>query len=99
MHPLWCASVTPLHPILVRHSFLQADYDTFVDTLPPDNPRYGLFDYEFETQDHCHKSKMVFFSWYDGLGNLFTAYVTFIVCFNKEYNIIKWKLNFFLPSF
>lgn len=42
---------------------VQADYDSFIDTLPENSPRYGLFDYEFETEDHCHKSKMVFFSW------------------------------------
>ena len=55
-----CASPVSRSPPPTR---AQADYDAFVDALPEDSPRYGLFDYEFETEDHCHKSKVVFFSW------------------------------------
>ena len=41
----------------------EATYDDFVEKLPPNECRYGLFDMEFETKDGRPTSKLVLIAW------------------------------------
>lgn len=38
-------------------------YDDFSAGLPEGDCRYAVFDYEFVTDDQCHKSKIFFIAW------------------------------------
>ena len=39
-------------------------YDDFLAALPEDDCRYAVFDYEFVTDDSCHKQKIFFIAWW-----------------------------------
>eukprot|EP00897_Mesotaenium_endlicherianum_P006981 jgi/Mesen1/6310/ME000325S05443 len=41
----------------------EESYDQFAASLPENDCRYGLFDYDFTTEDNCQKSKIFFISW------------------------------------
>ncbi|XP_022770409.1 actin-depolymerizing factor 10-like [Durio zibethinus] len=38
-------------------------YQDFTNSLPADECRYAVFDYNFTTNENCQKSKIVFFAW------------------------------------
>ncbi|CAM6094137.1 unnamed protein product [Calypogeia fissa] len=38
-------------------------YDAFSSSLPESDPRYGVFDFDFVTEDNCQKSKIFFIAW------------------------------------
>ncbi|KAK6142819.1 hypothetical protein DH2020_023167 [Rehmannia glutinosa] len=38
-------------------------YQDFADSLPSDECRYAVFDYDFTTNENCHKSKIFFIAW------------------------------------
>ncbi|KAL8172484.1 hypothetical protein V2J09_024288 [Rumex salicifolius] len=38
-------------------------YDDFTSSLPADECRYCVFDYDFTTDEHCQKSKIFFIAW------------------------------------
>lgn len=38
-------------------------YEDFTDSLPADQCRYAVFDYDFTTDENCHKSKIYFIAW------------------------------------
>ncbi|QDZ25306.1 actin-depolymerizing factor [Chloropicon primus] len=40
-----------------------AGFDEFTEALPENDPRYAVFDFEWETKDGCKKSKIVFVTW------------------------------------
>ncbi|KAL3623054.1 Actin-depolymerizing factor 4 [Castilleja foliolosa] len=40
-----------------------ASYDDFAATLPPDECRYCVYDFDYVTADKCHKSKIFFIAW------------------------------------
>ncbi|CAK9191535.1 unnamed protein product [Sphagnum troendelagicum] len=40
-----------------------ASYEDFTTELPENDCRYGVFDFEFTTEDNCQKSKIFFISW------------------------------------
>lgn len=39
-------------------------YEDFINTLPEADCRYAVFDYDFTTDENCHKSKIFFIAWY-----------------------------------
>ncbi|CAN1766555.1 Actin-depolymerizing factor 6 [Linum perenne] len=39
-------------------------YDDFTASLPDNDCRYAIYDYDFVTSDNCQKSKIFFFAWY-----------------------------------
>jgi len=39
-----------------------ASFDDFIEALPESEPRYAVFDFEFD-RDGCKKSKIVFVTW------------------------------------
>ena len=40
-----------------------ATYDDFIAHLPPDEPRYAVYDFEYTTKDGRPADKVVFISW------------------------------------
>ena len=40
-------------------------YDDFTASLPADECRYAVFDFDFTTNENCQKSKIFFIAWYD----------------------------------
>lgn len=45
-------------------------YQDFADSLPANECRYAVYDYDFTTDENCHKSKIYFIAWYGNI-NLF----------------------------
>ncbi|KAL2937116.1 Actin-depolymerizing factor 5 [Bienertia sinuspersici] len=39
-------------------------YDDLAASLPDDDCRYAVFDFDFVTVDNCRKSKIFFIAWY-----------------------------------
>jgi len=39
------------------------NYDSFTASLPETECRYGVYDFDFVTEDNCQKSKIIFISW------------------------------------
>lgn len=39
-------------------------YDELAASLPTDDCRYAVFDFDFVTVDNCRKSKIFFIAWY-----------------------------------
>ena len=40
-------------------------YEDFTNSLPANECRYAVFDYNFTTNENCQKSKIFFFAWYE----------------------------------
>ncbi|XP_050225878.1 actin-depolymerizing factor 7 isoform X1 [Mercurialis annua] len=38
-------------------------YDDFTASLPADECRYAVFDFDFTTNENCQKSKIIFIAW------------------------------------
>ncbi|EYU35082.1 hypothetical protein ABFS83_14G140800 [Erythranthe nasuta] len=38
-------------------------YQDFADSLPANECRYAVYDYDFTTDENCHKSKIYFIAW------------------------------------
>ncbi|KAL9265807.1 Actin-depolymerizing factor 7-like protein [Drosera capensis] len=41
----------------------EASYDDFAASLPADECRYAVFDFDFTTDENCQKSKIFFIAW------------------------------------
>ncbi|KAL9275880.1 Actin-depolymerizing factor 7-like protein, partial [Drosera capensis] len=41
----------------------EEDYDAFTASLPADECRYAVFDFDFTTDENCQKSKIFFIAW------------------------------------
>lgn len=40
------------------------NYEDFTNSLPGDECRYAVFDFDFTTDENCQKSKIIFIAWY-----------------------------------
>ena len=47
-------------------------YDDLTASLPNDDCRYAVFDFDFVTVDNCRKSKIFFIAWY--VARLFSVF-------------------------
>ena len=41
----------------------EATYEDFAAALPESDCRYGVYDFDFVTDDNCQKSKIFFITW------------------------------------
>jgi len=41
----------------------EATYEEFANALPESDCRYGVYDFDFTTDDNCQKSKIFFIAW------------------------------------
>lgn len=60
--------------IVLEKAVENATYEEFVSSLPENEPRYALYDFEFEKPGEGQRSKIAFFSWYA----LFLFYFLFL---------------------
>ncbi|CAO3680054.1 unnamed protein product [Umbelopsis ramanniana] len=49
--------------IIVENAAETGEYDTFVSQLPEDEPRYAIYDFEYEKPGEGLRSKIVFYAW------------------------------------
>jgi len=42
-------------------------YEDFTRSIPEDECRYAVYDYDFTTPENCQKSKIFFIAWYNSL--------------------------------
>lgn len=60
-------------------------YDDFTASLPENDCRYAVYDFDFVTSENCQKSKIFFIAW--------------LVCFaNAQFCVILWKSRLQLHS-
>ncbi|KAK9040970.1 hypothetical protein V6N11_016103 [Hibiscus sabdariffa] len=45
-------------------------YDDFTASLPENDCRYGVYDFDFVTSDNCQKSKIFFIAWSPSLSRI-----------------------------
>jgi cofilin len=49
--------------IVVEKRVENADYDKFVSALPPNECRYAVFDFEYDTEGEGKRNKILFYVW------------------------------------
>ncbi|KAH8921648.1 putative COF1-cofilin [Atractiella rhizophila] len=49
--------------IVVEKSSADADYDKFLEDLPETEPRYAVYDFEYEKGGDGKRNKLCFYSW------------------------------------
>lgn len=50
--------------IVVEKSAETATYDDFLECLPENEPRYAVYDFDYEKPGEGQRSKITFYSWY-----------------------------------
>ncbi|KAL7126692.1 hypothetical protein ABFS83_14G204500 [Erythranthe nasuta] len=45
-------------------------YEDFTDSLPEDDCRYAVYDFDFVTSENCQKSKIFFIAWAPGISRI-----------------------------
>jgi len=49
--------------IVVEKTSESKDYDEFIGDLPPEEPRYAVYDFEYQKGDEGIRNKLCFFTW------------------------------------
>ncbi|GFP93308.1 actin-depolymerizing factor 10 [Phtheirospermum japonicum] len=77
-----------------------ATYQDFTDSLPSDECRYAVFDYDFTTDENCHKSKIYFIAWSPDIAKVRTKmlYASSKDRFKRELDGIQVELQATDPS-
>lgn len=52
-----------LQEIVVEKTAESGDYDDFLGQLPENEPRYAVYDFEYEKGGEGKRSKIVFYAW------------------------------------
>ncbi|KAL6513594.1 Actin-depolymerizing factor 10 [Orobanche gracilis] len=75
-------------------------YQDFADSLPDDECRYAVFDYDFTTDENCHKSKIYFIAWSPDVARVRTKmlYASSRDRFKRELDGIQVELQATDPS-
>ncbi|XP_042054572.1 actin-depolymerizing factor 10-like [Salvia splendens] len=75
-------------------------YEDFCKSLPDDDCRYAVFDYDFTTNENCHKSKIFFFAWSPDVAKVRTKmlYASSKDRFKRELDGIQVELQVTDPS-
>lgn len=50
----------------------EESYEDFTNSLPADECRYAVYDFDFTTDENCQKSKIFFIAWYFFSSSTFT---------------------------
>ncbi|KAK4483464.1 hypothetical protein RD792_010653 [Penstemon davidsonii] len=75
-------------------------YQHFADSLPANECRYAVFDYDFTTDENCHKSKIFFIAWSPDIARVRTKmlYASSKDRFKRELDGIQVELQATDPS-
>lgn len=49
--------------IVVEKSSESSDYEDFINDLPPNSPRYAIYDFEYEVPGGGKRNKICFYAW------------------------------------
>ncbi|XP_051121146.1 actin-depolymerizing factor 6-like [Andrographis paniculata] len=76
------------------------NYEDFTNSLPMDDCRYAVFDYDFTTDENCHKSKIFFIAWSPDTAKVRTKmlYASSKDRFKRELDGIQVELQATDPS-
>ncbi|CAN1771238.1 Actin-depolymerizing factor 5 [Linum perenne] len=73
-------------------------YDDLAASLPGDDCRYAVFDFDFVTVDNCRKSKIFFIAWSVSYSpTSFRGVFLFIKLISRD-RLLPWKKLFLLAS-
>lgn len=50
--------------IIVLKTSKETDYEKFIEDLPEAEPRWAVYDFEYEKEEGGKRNKLVFYSWY-----------------------------------
>ncbi|CAA0842593.1 Actin-depolymerizing factor 10 [Striga hermonthica] len=75
-------------------------YEDFAGSLPEGDCRYAVFDYDFTTDENCHKSKIFFIAWSPDTAKVRTKmlYASSKDRFKRELDGIQVELQATDPS-
>ncbi|XVF53599.1 hypothetical protein PTKIN_Ptkin05aG0111300 [Pterospermum kingtungense] len=75
-------------------------YDDFTASLPADECRYAVFDFDFTTSENCQKSKIFFIAWAPDTSNVRSkmVYASSKDRFKRELDGIQVELQATDPS-
>ncbi|XP_051147318.1 actin-depolymerizing factor 7-like [Andrographis paniculata] len=75
-------------------------YEDFTKSLPDNDCRYAVFDYDFTTDENCHKSKIFFIAWSPDIAKVRTKmlYASSKDRFKRELDGIQAELQATDPS-
>ncbi|KAL3814845.1 hypothetical protein ACJIZ3_016113 [Penstemon smallii] len=75
-------------------------YEDFSNSLPANECRYAVFDYDFTTDENCHKSKIYFIAWSPEIARVRTKmlYASSKDRFKRELDGIQVELQATDPS-
>eukprot|EP00249_Psilotum_nudum_P005460 c18897_g1_i1 orf=519-938(+) len=75
-------------------------YDDFTTSFPENDCRYAVLDYDFVTEDNCHRSKIFFIYWSPSTSRIRTKflYATSKDRFRREFDGIHYEVQATDPS-
>ncbi|XP_042036132.1 actin-depolymerizing factor 7-like isoform X1 [Salvia splendens] len=70
-------------------------YDVFMSSLPSDQCRYAVFDFDFTTDENCQKSKIFFIAWSPDVATvrMKMVYASSKDRFKRELDGIQYELQ------
>ncbi|PKA57020.1 Actin-depolymerizing factor 11 [Apostasia shenzhenica] len=75
-------------------------YDDFMDSLPDNDCRYAIYDFDFVTQENCQKSKIFFVAWSPSMSRIRAKmlYATSKDRFRHELDGVHYEIQATDPS-
>ncbi|XP_048231233.1 actin-depolymerizing factor [Ricinus communis] len=76
-------------------------YDDFANSLPPNECRYAVYDFDFTTNENCQKSKIFFIAWSPDTSRVRSkmVYASSKDTFKRELDGIQLELQATDPSY
>ncbi|XP_050238717.1 actin-depolymerizing factor 12-like [Mercurialis annua] len=78
----------------------QDSYDDFTNSMPPNECRYAVYDFDFTTHENCQKSKIFFIAWSPDVSRVRSkmVYASSKDRFKRELDGIQFELQATDPS-
>ncbi|XP_016505599.2 actin-depolymerizing factor 7-like [Nicotiana tabacum] len=78
----------------------EESYEDFTNSLPADECRYTVFDFDFITTENCQKSKIFFIAWFPDTSKvrMKMVYASSKDRFKRELDVIQVELQATDPS-
>ncbi|CAK9228031.1 unnamed protein product [Sphagnum troendelagicum] len=72
-----------------------ASYEDFTAQLPENDCQYGIYDFDFTTEDNCRKSKIFFIAWSPDTSRVKAKmmYASSKDCFRREMDGVHYELQ------
>ena len=75
-------------------------YDDFISSLPENDCRYAIYDFDFVTEENCQKSKIFFIAWSPSISRIRAKmlYATSKDRFRRELDGVHYEIQATDPS-